>query len=92
MQPTVGHYSKTASLTYQLYVGYVKCLVKIYHGGEGYGLLISFFQFSDEYIPTKYSKDHKEIEVRGRLCKVEILDTAGLSQYWGMRDNMIRQG
>lgn len=48
-------------------------------------------EFSDEYIPTKYSKDHKEIEVRGRLCKVEILDTAGLSQYWGMRDNMIRQ-
>lgn len=50
------------------------------------------FQFSDEYIPTKYSTDHKEIEVRSRKCKVEILDTAGLSQYWGMRDNMIRQG
>ena len=50
------------------------------------------FQFSDEYIPTKYSKDHKEIEVRSRTCKVEILDTAGLAQYWGMRDNMIRQG
>ncbi|KAL5263534.1 hypothetical protein ACHWQZ_G008785 [Mnemiopsis leidyi] len=48
-------------------------------------------EFSDEYIPTKYSTDHKEIEVRSRKCKVEILDTAGLSQYWGMRDNMIRQ-
>lgn len=47
-------------------------------------------EFSDEYIPTKYSTDHKEIDVKGRCCKVEILDTAGLSQYWGMRDGIIR--
>lgn len=53
---------------------------------------LPYFQFSDEYIPTKTNTEQKEVEVRGQQCKVEILDTAGLSQFWGMRDEMIRQG
>lgn len=47
-------------------------------------------RYFGEYIPTKFQKETTEVQVKGKNCKVEILDTAGLSAYWSLRDSFVR--
>ncbi|GMG44079.1 unnamed protein product [Ambrosiozyma monospora] len=64
-------------------------------GGVGKSCLtVQFVQglYIDVYDPTIEDSYTKEIEVDGRACNLEILDTAGLAQFTAMRELYIKSG
>lgn len=64
-------------------------------GGVGKSCLtVQFVQgvYMDTYDPTIEDSYNKEIEVDGRLCNLEILDTAGVAQFTAMRELYIKNG
>lgn len=46
----------------------------------------------DAYDPTIEDSYNKEVEVDGRACNLEILDTAGVAQFTAMRELYIKNG
>lgn len=64
-------------------------------GGVGKSCLtVQFVQgiYIDTYDPTIEDSYSKEIEVDGRVCNLEILDTAGVAQFTAMRELYIKNG
>ncbi len=64
-------------------------------GGVGKSCLtVQFVQevYIDSYDPTIEDSYTKEIEVDGRACNLEILDTAGVAQFTAMRELYIKNG
>lgn len=64
-------------------------------GGVGKSCLtVQFVQgiYIDTYDPTIEDSYSKEIEVDGRGCSLEILDTAGVAQFTAMRELYIKNG
>jgi small GTP-binding protein len=64
-------------------------------GGVGKSCLtVQFVQgiYIDTYDPTIEDSYSKEIEVDGRACNLEILDTAGVAQFTAMRELYIKNG
>ncbi|KAF6006946.1 Ras- protein rsr1 [Brettanomyces bruxellensis] len=64
-------------------------LVVLGAGGVGKSCLtVQFVQevYIDSYDPTIEDSYTKEIEVDGRACNLEILDTAGVAQFTAMRE------
>lgn len=64
-------------------------------GGVGKSCLtVQFVQgiYMDTYDPTIEDSYNKEIEVDGRACNLEILDTAGVAQFTAMRELYIKNG
>jgi GTPase SAR1 family protein len=48
--------------------------------------------FLGKHDPTVDDSCHKNIEVDGVQCKLEILDTAGIEQFTAMRDLYMKDG
>lgn len=48
--------------------------------------------FIDEYDPTIEDSYRRQIQVDGRVCLLDILDTAGQEEYSAMRDSYMRSG
>lgn len=48
--------------------------------------------YIDSYDPTIEDSYRKQIEVDGRACDLEILDTAGVAQFTAMRELYIKSG
>lgn len=70
-------------------------LVVLGAGGVGKSCLtVQFVQgiYIDTYDPTIEDSYCKEIEVDGRACNLEILDTAGVAQFTAMRELYIKNG
>ncbi|KAF6005557.1 Ras- protein rsr1 [Brettanomyces bruxellensis] len=70
-------------------------LVVLGAGGVGKSCLtVQFVQevYIDSYDPTIEDSYTKEIEVDGRACNLEILDTAGVAQFTAMRELYIKMG
>ncbi|VEU23310.1 DEKNAAC104437 [Brettanomyces naardenensis] len=70
-------------------------LVVLGAGGVGKSCLtVQFVQgiYIDSYDPTIEDSYTKEIEVDGRACNLEILDTAGVAQFTAMRELYIKNG
>lgn len=70
-------------------------LVVLGAGGVGKSCLtVQFVQgiYIDTYDPTIEDSYSKEIEVDGRACNLEILDTAGVAQFTAMRELYIKNG
>ncbi|KAF0979170.1 hypothetical protein FDP41_001513 [Naegleria fowleri] len=64
-------------------------------GGVGKSALtIQFIQgnFVEKYDPTIEDSYRKQIEVDGKACMLDILDTAGQEEYSAMRDQYMRTG
>lgn len=64
-------------------------------GGVGKSCLtVQFVQgvYIDSYDPTIEDSYTKEIEVDGRACNLEILDSAGVAQFTAMRELYIKNG
>lgn len=64
-------------------------------GGVGKSsLTVQFVQgvYIDSYDPTIEDSYRKQIEVDGRACDLEILDTAGVAQFTAMRELYIKSG
>jgi small GTP-binding protein len=64
-------------------------------GGVGKSALtIQFIQgnFVEKYDPTIEDSYRKQVEVDGKLCTLDILDTAGQEEYSAMRDQYMRTG
>ena len=64
-------------------------------GGVGKSALtIQFIQgnFVEKYDPTIEDSYRKQVEVEGKLCTLDILDTAGQEEYSAMRDQYMRTG
>lgn len=64
-------------------------------GGVGKSCLtVQFVQgvYIDSYDPTIEDSYRKQIEVDGRPCDLEILDTAGVAQFTAMRELYIKNG
>ncbi|KAH3671745.1 hypothetical protein OGAPHI_000450 [Ogataea philodendri] len=64
-------------------------------GGVGKSsLTVQFVQgvYIESYDPTIEDSYTKEIEVDGRACNLEILDTAGVAQFTAMRELYIKSG
>lgn len=57
-------------------------------------LTVQFVQgvYIDTYDPTIEDSYRKQIEVDGRACDLEILDTAGVAQFTAMRELYIKSG
>lgn len=57
-------------------------------------MTVQFVQgiYIDTYDPTIEDSYSKEIEVDGRACNLEILDTAGVAQFTAMRELYIKNG
>ena len=57
-------------------------------------LTVQFVQvvFVEKYDPTIEDSYRKQVEVDGRQCMLEILDTAGTEQFASMRDLYIKNG
>ncbi|VDK46636.1 unnamed protein product, partial [Gongylonema pulchrum] len=51
-----------------------------------------FFQFVEEYEPTKADSYRKKVVLDGEECLIDILDTAGQEDYSAIRDNYYRSG
>lgn len=70
-------------------------LVVLGAGGVGKSCLtVQFVQgiYIESYDPTIEDSYSKEIEVDGRACNLEILDTAGVAQFTAMRELYIKSG
>lgn len=52
----------------------------------------AFFQFVEDYEPTKADSYRKKVVVDGVEVQVDILDTAGQEDYAAIRDNYFRSG
>jgi small GTP-binding protein len=64
-------------------------------GGVGKSALtIQFIQgnFVEKYDPTIEDSYRKQVEVDGKACMLDILDTAGQEEYSAMRDQYMRTG
>jgi len=64
-------------------------------GGVGKSALtIQFIQgnFVEKYDPTIEDSYRKHVEVDGKACTLDILDTAGQEEYSAMRDQYMRTG
>lgn len=64
-------------------------------GGVGKSsLTVQFVQgiYIDTYDPTIEDSYRKQIEVDGRACDLEILDTAGVAQFTAMRELYMKSG
>lgn len=57
-------------------------------------MTVQFVQgvYIDSYDPTIEDSYRKQIEVDGRACDLEILDTAGVAQFTAMRELYIKSG
>ncbi|KAK9457944.1 ras family-domain-containing protein [Dipodascopsis uninucleata] len=70
-------------------------LVVLGAGGVGKSALtVQFTQgvFLDSYDPTIEDSYRKQVELDGKLCMLEILDTAGVEQFTAMRELYIKNG
>ncbi|KAG7707879.1 hypothetical protein KL949_002281 [Ogataea haglerorum] len=70
-------------------------LVVLGAGGVGKSsLTVQFVQgvYIESYDPTIEDSYTKDIEVDGRACNLEILDTAGVAQFTAMRELYIKSG
>ncbi|ODV93044.1 hypothetical protein PACTADRAFT_52192 [Pachysolen tannophilus NRRL Y-2460] len=70
-------------------------LVVLGAGGVGKSsLTVQFVQgvYIESYDPTIEDSYRKQIEVDGRACDLEILDTAGVAQFTAMRELYIKSG
>ncbi|KAJ5075794.1 ras-like protein [Anaeramoeba ignava] len=70
-------------------------LVVVGSGAVGKSALTIRFvhsQFIETYEPTIEETFRKQIELEGRNCYLEILDTAGQEEYALMRDSYMRNG
>ena len=75
----------------------VKELKIVVIGGGGVGksaLTIQFchHQFLDEYVPTLMERDVRRVTVDDRICRLDVLDSAGQEEFSAMRDQYIRSG
>ena len=66
-------------------------------GGGGVGksaLTIQLISnhFIDEYDPTIEDSYRRQLSVDGRVCLMDVLDTAGQEEYSAMRDSYMRSG
>ncbi len=64
-------------------------------GGVGKSsLTVQFVQgvYIEAYDPTIEDSYRKPVEIDGRLCDLEILDTAGVAQFTAMRELYIKSG
>lgn len=64
-------------------------------GGVGKSLVtVQFVQgvYVESYDPTIEDSYRKQIEIDGRACDLEILDTAGVAQFTAMRELYIKSG
>ena len=64
-------------------------------GGVGKSsITVQFVQgvYVESYDPTIEDSYRKQIEVDGRACDLEILDTAGVAQFTAMRELYIKSG
>jgi len=70
-------------------------LVVLGSGGVGKSALtVQFVQglFVESYDPTIEDAYKKQIEVDGKVCSLQILDTAGTEQFTAMRDLYMKSG
>ncbi|ODV58135.1 Ras family GTPase RSR1 ASCRUDRAFT_28633, partial [Ascoidea rubescens DSM 1968] len=70
-------------------------LVVLGAGGVGKSsITVQFVQgvYIESYDPTIEDSYRKQIEVDGRPCDLEILDTAGVAQFTAMRELYIKSG
>lgn len=70
-------------------------IVVLGSGGVGKSALtIQFIQgnFVEKYDPTIEDSYRKQVEVDGKACMLDILDTAGQEEYSAMRDQYMRTG
>lgn len=51
-----------------------------------------FFQFVEDYEPTKADSYRKKVVLDGEEVQIDILDTAGQEDYAAIRDNYFRSG
>lgn len=73
----------------------VQQVIVIGTGGVGKSamtLQYMYDEFVADYEPTKADAYHKELELDGDPCNVNILDTAGQEDYAAIRDNYFRSG
>lgn len=64
-------------------------------GGVGKSsITVQFVQgvYVDSYDPTIEDSYRKQIQVDGKICDLEILDTAGIAQFTAMRELYIKNG
>ena len=55
-------------------------------------LCLLFFQFIEDYEPTKADSYRKKVVLDGEEVQIDILDTAGQEDYAAIRDNYFRSG
>ncbi|KAJ5072101.1 ras gtpase-related [Anaeramoeba ignava] len=66
-------------------------------GGGGVGksaltVQLIHAQFIEEYEPTIEDMYQKQVEIDNKICRMEIIDTAGQEEYSLMRDTYLRSG
>eukprot|EP00048_Salpingoeca_helianthica_P016049 m.230182 g.230182 ORF g.230182 m.230182 type:complete len:199 (-) comp17946_c0_seq1:162-758(-) len=61
-------------------------------GKSALTLQFMYEEFVEDYEPTKADSYRKKMTLNGSECQVDILDTAGLEDYAGIRDNYFRSG
>ena len=53
---------------------------------------VFFYQFVEDYEPTKADSYRKKVVLDGEEVQIDILDTAGQEDYAAIRDNYFRSG
>ncbi|KAI3388046.1 hypothetical protein SNEBB_007245 [Seison nebaliae] len=64
-------------------------------GGVGKSALTLKFlydEFNEDYTPTKVDTYKQKVDLDGKKCELDILDTAGMEDYAAIRDNYFRTG